>query len=188
MRDRLKPVLSGFNASNHVSELGPNYRLGVQGFPKDYPLVRPLEAFLHYPPLSTQACPAYHPSFVVEVAENDLQALVDRSQCIRYRYPDIGESDIGCPSGRRVGSFDSFGFDVIISRDEDDGETFLDCCQRDTDRYIYSQAYIGLAANSEVVSECAVSDPLLRAVDDPFIALTDGCGLEPADVASREGL
>lgn len=53
---------------------------------------------------------------------------------------------------------------------------------------IYSQAYIGLATNSEVVSERAVSDPLLRAVDDPFIALTDGCGLEPADVASREGL
>ena len=55
-------------------------------------------------------------------------------------------------------------------------------------RGIYSLAYIGLATNGEVISKRSVRDPLLRAIDDPLIAFTDGYSLETADIASREGL
>ena len=53
---------------------------------------------------------------------------------------------------------------------------------------IYSPTYVCFAADSEVVSKCAVSDPLLSAVDDPNIPFADSCGLETTYVASGESL
>ena len=53
---------------------------------------------------------------------------------------------------------------------------------------IYDQAYIRLATNSKIVSEHSIGDPLLRAVNNPFITLANGSCLKAADITSSEGL
>ena len=99
VRDSLEPALGGLDAGNHVRELSTDDRLGVEGFAKDYPLVRPFQTLLDYPSLGTQARSAYHPSLVVEVAEDHRQTLVQGSKGVRQWHSDILEGNVGGASG-----------------------------------------------------------------------------------------
>lgn len=125
VRHVLEPALARLDAGDHVCELRADDGLRVEGTPKDDTLVRPLEALLDNPPLCSDACAHHHPPLVVEVAQDHLQALVHWSQRMRDWHPDVIEGNIGRACGRGVGSLDGLRLDVIVARDEDDGEPFL---------------------------------------------------------------
>lgn len=80
MRKKLQPVLASFDACDHVRQLRANDRLGVERFPEDDALVRPLQALFDDLSLSTETRAHDHPSLVVEVAQDDVHALSDLAE------------------------------------------------------------------------------------------------------------
>lgn len=113
VRDAFQPVLGRLDSGDHVRQLGTDDSLRVEGLAKYDSLVGPFHALLHDLPLCAQGRAAYHPSFVVEVAEDDFHTGVDLAEGVGNGYTDIVEGDIGRAGCRRVCSFDGLGFNVI---------------------------------------------------------------------------
>ena len=84
-----------------------------------------LHAGLDEQPLTARCRAAHHPSFVVEVAEHD----VDTCALFAERVPDgdahIGEGDVGCAGGGGVTGLDRLGLDTFASGYENDSEAVL---------------------------------------------------------------
>ena len=82
VRDALQPVLGRLDSGNHIRQLGTNDGLRVEGFAKHNSLIGPFHALLNNLPLCTQGRATYHPSFVIEIAEDDFHTGVDFAECI----------------------------------------------------------------------------------------------------------
>ena len=68
---------------------------------------------------------AHHPPLVVEVTQNDLEAIIDLAESVLYGDFDIVKSNI-CRSRRRtVGSLDRLRRYAFDTRDENHCEAFL---------------------------------------------------------------
>lgn len=91
----------------------------------------------------------HHPSLVVEVAKDDVDALVLLTKQVLYWDLDIFECHVGRASGGRVGCLDGLGLDALSALDEDD-----------------AQALVGSNTRHEVICPTAVGDPLLCSVDN----------------------
>ena len=84
-----------------------------------------LQTFLHDATLSTQRGADYHPSLVVEVAQDDLHAVANLAQRVRDRDAHIVESYICSTSRGGVGSLDGFCFDFVRAWHKDYNISFL---------------------------------------------------------------
>lgn len=86
---------------------------------------------------------------MVEVAEDDVDALVLLTKQVLYWDLDIFECHVGCASGGRVGCLDGLGLDALSALNEDD-----------------TQALVCPNTRDEVIRPTAVGDPLLCSVDN----------------------
>jgi hypothetical protein len=121
MRDLLEPSLSGFCMLDHACKpgkrlmsvscvcisseydsLSTNDWLFGEGLSKDDALIAPLQALFRDSshPLYYRCC--HCPTFVVEVAHDDLEAFVLFAQEMIHRNLDVVKLNVGCSSRRRV--------------------------------------------------------------------------------------
>lgn len=89
------------------------------------------------------------PSLVVEVAEDDVDALVLLAQEVLDGNLDIVKGDVAGSGGGRVGCLDGLGLDALAPLDENDTEALF-CAD----------------TRHKVVAEGTVGDPLLGAIYD----------------------
>lgn len=93
--------------------------------------------------------PNHRPSFVVEIAQDDMDSLVLLPEQILDRDLDVIKSDIGSARGRGVRCLDGLGLDAFTTLDEE-----------------HTKALASVDAGNEIVAEDTVGDPLLGSVDD----------------------
>lgn len=105
---------------------------------------------------------SHGPSLVVEVAEDDVDALVLLAEQVLDGHLDVVKGDEAGAGGGRVGRLDGLGLDAVAAGDEE-----------------HAEGIGGADAGDEVVAPGAVCDPLFGAVDD----LT---GLRVSGTAGRE--
>lgn len=116
---------------------------------KDDALVGPLEALLDDEARRGDGAAGHDPALVVEVAEDDVDALVLLAQQVLDGDFDVVKGDVGGAGGGGVGRLDGLGLDAGAALDEQ-----------------HAEGLAGADADDEVVAEDAVGDPLLGAVDD----------------------
>lgn len=97
--------------------------------------------------------PDHGPPLVVEVAEDDVDALVLLAEEVLDGDLDVVKGDVGGAGGGRVRGLDGLRLDALGALDEEDAE-----------------ALARVDAGDEVVGEDAVRDPLLGPVDDLWVA------------------
>lgn len=89
------------------------------------------------------------PTLMIEVAQDNLHALVFLSQQILDRDLDVIEGNIGGSGSRRVRSLDGLGFHALASRYQKDTEVFASA-----------------NAGDKVVTKGSVGNPFFGSVDD----------------------
>lgn len=151
----------------------PNDGLIDQALAKDDALVSPLEALLDNGAGHADRGASHAPALVVEVAEDDVDALVLLAEEVLGGDLDVVEGDVGGAGGGGVRGLDGLRLDALAALDQEDAEALL-----------------GAHAGDEVVGVDAVRDPLLRTVDDVVLAVggLGGGGAQAGDVGAREGL
>lgn len=191
VRDELEPILPTLDARDHGCKARADNRLRVERLAERDALRGPLEALFDDATLRSERCADDHPPLVVEVAQDDLHALADRPEGVRDGGSRTVECDVGRACCRRVRGLDRLCGDRVLARDEDHNVPFL-CIKSKVSMYLASrkreETDIRARGDGEVVGERAVRDPLLRAGDDPFVAVAFGVRLHAADIAAGEGL
>lgn len=104
-----------------------------------------LETLLHNEALRAQTHGEDHPSFVVEVAEDNGHPLTLLAERVRHWHTDLVERHERRARRSGVRGLDRLGGKLVTARHEDDGVPAL-----------------GLAADGEVIRERAVRDPPVR--------------------------
>ena len=173
LRDGLEPRLVSLAKGNHLGELLANDGLVDQTLAKDKTLVSPLERLLDNEAHVADGGAGHHPALVVEVGQDDIDALVLLAEQVLDGNLDVVKGDVGGAGRRRVRGLDRLGLDALAALDEEHRQTLL-----------------GLDAGDKVVGEDTVGDPLLGAVDDVVLAVggLGGGGAETGDVGAGEGL
>lgn len=120
-----------------------------QALAKDNALVCPLQALLRDEARGGNGAAGHGPALVVEVAEDDVDALVLLAEQVLDGDLDVVKGDVGGSGGGGVRGLDGLGLDAFATLDEN-----------------YTQGLAGADADDEVVAEDAVSDPLLGSVDN----------------------
>lgn len=123
--DILQPTLYTLRFRNHISQLAPDNCLRVQRLSERLPLRRPFQTFFRNKPLRDRAAAAHAPTFVIEVAEHDVDTGTFLSESVLDRDLDVLEGYVGGAGGGRVSCLDDFGFDTFTPFDEDDRETLV---------------------------------------------------------------
>ncbi len=124
-----------------------------------------LETLLNDEALGAQTHGKNHPSFVVEVAQDDGHALTLLAERVRHWHADLVERHERRPCSGGVRSLDRFGGNFVTARYKNDGVPA-----------------IGLAADGDP------SIVLFGARDDPLITIFVGVRLHAANIASCECL
>lgn len=173
IRDSLKPRLVSLAQRNHLGQLLANDRLINQPLAKDQTLMGPLEGLLNDETHVPDGGARHHPALVVEVGQDDIDALVLLAEQVLDGDLDVVEGDVRGTGGRGVGSLDGLGLDTLAALDDE-----------------HRKALVGLDARDEVIREDTVGDPLLGAVDDIVLAIggLGSSGAETGDVGTGEGL
>ena len=117
MCDILQPTLYTLRLRNHISQLAPDNCLRVQRLSECLPLRRPFQTFLRDKSLRDRTTAAHAPTFVVEVAEHDVDTGTFLSESVLDRDLNVLEGDVGGAGGGRVGCLDHFGFDTLTTLD-----------------------------------------------------------------------
>lgn len=126
-----------------------NYRLINETLAKDDALVRPLQALLNDEALRGEGAAGHDPALVVEVAEDDVDALVLLAKEVLDGHLDVVKGDVGGAGGGGVGRLDGLGLDAGAALNQQ-----------------HAEGLAGADADDEVVAEDTVGDPLLGAVDN----------------------
>lgn len=116
---------------------------------KDNALVCPLQTLLRDEARGGNGAAGHGPALVVEVAEDDVDALVLLAEQVLDGDLDVVKGDIGGSCGGGVRGLDGFGLDALAALDEH-----------------YAEGLAGADADDEVVAEDAVGDPFLGSVDN----------------------
>lgn len=172
LRDGLQPGLVRLAKGNHLSELLANDGLVDEPLLEDDSLVSPLEALLRYETHVADGGAGHGPPLVVEVGEDDIDALVLLTQQVLDRDLDVVKGDVGGAGSGGVRGLDGLGLNALAAGDEE-----------------HRQALAGVDTGDEVVREDTVGDPLLGAVDNVVLAVGGllGGGAEAGNVGAGKG-
>lgn len=116
---------------------------------KDDALVGPLQALLDDEALRGKGAAGHDPTLVVEVAEDDVDALVLLAEEVLDGHLDVVKGDVGGAGGGGVGRLDGLGLDAGAALNQQ-----------------HAEGLAGADTDDEVVAEDTVGDPLLGAVDN----------------------
>lgn len=116
---------------------------------KDNALVCPLQALLGDEARGGNGAAGHGPALVVEVAKDDVDALVLLAEQVLHGDLDVIKGDVGGSCGGRVGGLDGLGLDALAALDEH-----------------HAEGLAGADTDDEVVAEDTVGDPLLGSIDD----------------------
>lgn len=128
---------------------------------------------------------------MVEIAQDDLETLIHLTQRIFHGNLDLIKRDKGCSCRRGIGGFDWLGGDSFATWNENHCEAFarIACSLRrpKNQRSAFNKLE---TTNRKVIRVVAVSDPLLRAGDNPMflVAAEDGLTPEPSHVTPCKSL
>jgi hypothetical protein len=147
--DGLEPRLVGLDECEHLGEFLADDGLVHETLAKDKTLVCPLEALFDNGAVDTGSAASHGPPLVVEVAENDLNAVVLLAEEVSNGDLDVVKGNVGGSGGGGVGGLDGLCLNALAAGDEQDTQG-LACAD----------------AGDKVVGEAAVGDPLLGAVDN----------------------
>ena len=92
-------------------------RLVYQALAEDLALVRPLQTLLDDDAALRDGGAGHGPALVVEVAEDDVDALVLLAEQVLDGDLDVVEGDVGGAGGGGVGGLDGLGLDALAARD-----------------------------------------------------------------------